>query len=112
MIFKAGEHLHRHIFFHRNLDRARLQHLGADGGQLQHFLIGYFLHFARLGHDAGICGVDAIDIGIDIAALGGKSPGQSDSSSIRPAASQSGDVVCISNALKARDNSYFSTLQT
>ena len=62
------QHLDRDLFFHRQLDRAGLQYLGADGRQFQHFLIAYFIDLACAVDDARISRIDAVHIGIDIAA--------------------------------------------
>ena len=56
---------------HGELDRTHLQNLGAERGKLQHLLVGNAVETPRALHDPGIGGVDAIDIGIDVAALGG-----------------------------------------
>ena len=50
-VLEAGQHLHPHPFLHRQFDAAGLQHLGADGSEFQHFLVGDFFEFARLWND-------------------------------------------------------------
>jgi hypothetical protein len=55
---------------HGQFDRAHLQHLGAERGHFQHFLEGDLRQALRLRHDARIGRVDAVDIGVDIAAVG------------------------------------------
>jgi hypothetical protein len=55
---------------HGQFDRAHLKHLGAERCHFEHFLEGDFLHPPRLGLDARIGCVDAVDIGIDVAAVG------------------------------------------
>ena len=54
---------------HGQLHRADLHHLGAERGHLQHLLVGDFGQPARLLLDARVGGVDAVDIGIDVAAV-------------------------------------------
>ncbi len=55
---------------HGELDRADLQHLGAERGHLEHFLVGNLVEPARLGDDARIGRIDAVHVGVDVAALG------------------------------------------
>jgi len=51
-------------------DRAHLHDLGAERGELEHFLVGDLGQPARARHDARVGGVDAVDVGVDVAALG------------------------------------------
>ncbi len=53
---------------HGEFDRAHLHHLGAERGHFQHFLKGDAVEAARLRHDARIGRIDAVDVGIDVAA--------------------------------------------
>ena len=64
------ERTRAHLVRHRHLDRADHQHLGAERGHFQHFLEGNRCQPLRLGHDARVGGVDAVDVGIDVAAIG------------------------------------------
>ena len=79
---------------HRQLDRAGLQHLGAERGHLQHLLVGDLLELARLGNDARIGGVDAVDIGEDVAAIGLQRRRQRHRRGVRAAAAERGDRGC------------------
>ena len=46
-------------------------HLGAQAGQLQHFLVAHLVQFPGVGHDARISGVDALDdVRVNLAAVG------------------------------------------
>ena len=47
-------------------DRSRVQDFGTEARQFEHFLEGYRFHSAGVRHDAGICCVNAIDIGADL----------------------------------------------
>ena len=46
VVVEARQHLHAHPLLHRQLDAAGLQHLGADRGELQHFLVGDLIQLA------------------------------------------------------------------
>ena len=65
---EGRKHPGRHPVQHGDFHRAGLQHLGAQRGHFQHFLEGDFLQPPRLGHDARVGGIDAIHVGIDVAA--------------------------------------------
>ena len=66
---EARAHQHPHPLLHSELDRARLQHLGALRGHLQHLFIGDPVKPMGLRHDAGIGGIDTVDVRIDVAAV-------------------------------------------
>src|SRR5262249_60535947 len=68
-LLEARTHEDAHIMHHSKLDRAYLQNLGAERREFQHFLIGDALEALRARHDARIAGVDAVDVGVDVAAL-------------------------------------------
>ena len=65
---KARQHLHAHPMRHRHLDRARLQHLGAQRRHFQHLFVRDFIQLAGLRNDARIGRVDPVDVGEDVAA--------------------------------------------
>src|SRR3546814_485849 len=67
---EARKHLHAHALFHREPDRARLEDLGADARELEHFLIGDIVEIARPRDDARVGGIDAVDDGVAVAAVG------------------------------------------
>ena len=98
---EARQHLNAHPLVHRQLDAAGLQHLGADRGQLQHLLVADPRELARLRHDARIGGVDAIDVGVDVAAVGLQRRRQRHGRGVRAAAAQRGDAVVGADALEA-----------
>ena len=60
---------------HGDFNRAGIQDLGALRGHLEHFLVGDPVELACPGDDTGIAGVDAVDIGVDVAARGAKGGG-------------------------------------
>ena len=69
-LLEARPHEDAHIMHHSELDRAHLHHLGAERSELQHLLISDPFQALRTRHDARIAGVNAIDVGVDVAALG------------------------------------------
>ena len=100
-ILERGEHLQRQIVAHREADRAGLQHLGADRSELEHFLIGDDRQLARARHDPGIGGVDAVDVGVDVAAVGVHRRGDGDGRRVGAAPAQRGEAAVGGDALEA-----------
>ena len=100
--FKSRLHDDRHLILRRKLDRSALQHLGAQTGQFQHFLVGHLLKLTGGRNDIRVRGKDSLDVGIDEALLGAKRGRQGDSREIRSAAPQGRDVVFFVDALKSR----------
>src|SRR3546814_4027806 len=80
-----------------------LQHLGPLRGHLQHFFVGDSIQLAGLGNDTRIGGVDAIDIGIDVTALGLQRGGQRHRRSVGAATAEGGDAAGRIDALEAGD---------
>ena len=101
---EARQHLHAHAMVHRHLDRAGLQHLGAQRRQFQHFLVGDLIELARLRNDARIGRVDAVDIGVDIAAVGLERRRQRHRRGIRAAAAQRRDAPVGPEPLEPGDH--------
>ncbi len=91
VILEGRQHPQPHLVAHRQFDRAGLQHLGAKRGQFQHFLEGDPVQLARLGGDAGVGGVDAIDVGVDVAAFRTEGGGEGDGGGVGPAPAKRGD---------------------
>ena len=79
-----------------------MQDLGAQRGELQHFLEGHGLHAPRLGHHARVGGVDPVDVGVDLALVRLQRRGQSHGRRVRAAPAQGRDVAVGIDALKAR----------
>ena len=101
---EAGEHLDADPLLHRQPDRAGLEDLGPDARQFEHFLIGHRAQLARLGDDPRIGGVDPVDIGVDVAAIGLDRRRHRHRRSVRAAAPQRGDAVVVGYPLEARDD--------
>ncbi len=98
---EAGKDLNAHAHLHGEADRTGLQHLGPDGGEFEHLLIGHEVELAGAGDDAGVGGVDAVDIGIDVTAVGADRGGDGNRAGIRPATAQRRDPACGHHPLKA-----------
>ena len=69
-IVEARSHEGLHLVHHGEFDRAHLQNLGAERSHFEHFLEGDAVEPTRLRHDPRIGRIDAVDIGIDVAAIG------------------------------------------
>ena len=104
VVDERGQHLHPHAFLHRQPDRARLEHFGAHAGEFEHLFVGDRLELARLGDDPGVGGVDPVDVGVDVAAIGLDRGGDSDRAGVRAAAAERGHPALVGQALKAGDH--------
>jgi hypothetical protein len=78
LVGEAGQNLHPNLVAHREFHAAGLKHLRAERGEFEHLLVGDFRQLARLLGDARIGGVDAVDVGVDVAALGPERRGEGD----------------------------------
>ena len=108
---KAGQHPQFDFVFAGELDRAELQHLGTETRHFQHFLEGNGFEPARFGHDAGIGGVDAVDIGIDLALVGLERSRQCNAGGVGSATTQRGDVAFFVDTLKAGHHNHVTGIQ-
>ncbi len=70
-----------------------MKNLGAERCHFEHLLVRNLVEPPRLGDDAGIGGVDAVDIRIDVAALGLDGGGERHRARVRAAAAQGGDSL-------------------
>ena len=89
-VVEARQHLHPDLVLHGQRHRAGLQHLGPERGHLQHLLVGDAVELAGLGDDARVGGVDAVDIGEDVAAVRAQGGGQRHGRGVRAAAAERG----------------------
>ena len=96
-------HQNRNVIELAQLNGAGL-HLGAAGRQLQHLLVVNLNQLARLGHDARVGGVDALDVRVDLASLRAKRGCQRDGRRIRTAAAQRGDLLLLGHSLESADH--------
>lgn len=81
---KAGEHLQLDAVALGHLHAAVVEHLGAQGGQLQHFIVRDLVQLGRALHAAGIGSEDAVHVGIDLAQIRVEHGRQGHRRSIRP----------------------------
>ena len=86
------------------LDRAKVEDLGAVGGQLQGLLAGEGLDALGGGDDAGIGGEQAVDVGVDLADVGVEGGGQGDRRGVGAASPQGGGVLDLVDSLEAGDD--------
>ncbi|OWK25321.1 hypothetical protein AJ87_11245 [Rhizobium yanglingense] len=103
-IFERGAHEGTDLVYHGKLDRADLQHLGAERGHFEHFLESDLFQSTRLRHDARIGRIDAVDIGIDIAAIGFDSSRDRHRRRIRTAAAKRRYPIVRPETLEAGDD--------
>ena len=97
--------MQRHTETARVLDAAQVQDLGAGRGQFQHFLAGDPVDLPGGRDNARIGGVDAVDVGEDLAHIGVERRGQGHRRRVRAAAAQRGDFVGgAAHALEAGDD--------
>ena len=104
LVVEGGTDLEGHVVFLRELHGARLHDLGAAGGELEHLLVGDLRQLARVEHDAGVGGVDAVDVGVDLAEVGLDGGGDRDGGEVRAAAAEGGDFALVRAALEAGDH--------
>ena len=83
----------RHAELLGELDGAGLQHLGAEARHLEHLVVGHARELPRVRHDVGIGGVDAVDVGEDLAHVRLEGGGERDAGEVRAAAAERGDVA-------------------
>src|SRR5215472_5505986 len=105
-VLEARQHLHAHAMVHRHLDRARLQHLGALRSELEHLLVGNSIELLRLRNDPGIAGIDAVNVGEDVATVRLERGRQRHRRGVRAAAAQRGDAIVGAEPLKTRHHSH------
>jgi len=110
-VLKAGQHAEFDFVFAGEFDRADLQHLGAEARHFEHFLEGDGLQAARLRHDARVGGVDAVDVGVNLALVRFQCGRQRHAGGVGTAAPQGGDVALFVDALEAGDHQHVAGIQ-
>ena len=103
-VLKRRKHPQGQVLAHRKPDRANLQHLRADAGELEHFLERDLPELARARHDARVGRVDPLDVGVDVAAVGLDAGSNCDGRGVRAAAAQGGHAAVGRDALEAGDH--------
>ena len=78
-----------------------MQYLGPHACHFKHFFIGNAVHFAGRGADVGVGGVDAVNVGVNIAFHRAQRRSQSHRRGVRAATAKGGDASVFGAALKA-----------
>ena len=87
---------------HAEFDGAHLHDFGTERGKLEHFLVSDFVHAVGFRHHARIRGVNAVHVGVDVAALGADRCSDRHCRGVGTAAPERGDAAgCLVHALKA-----------
>ena len=98
---EAGENLQIDVVSLGHFHRAVVQHLRPQAGQFQHLVIGDLFQLSRSGDRAGIGGVHAVHIGVDLTQICMEGGGQSHRRGVGAAPSQGSDVIILIDALEA-----------
>ena len=107
-LVEAGADENRHVVHHAEFHRAHLQDLGAQRGQFQHVLEGDLVEPPRLRNHPRVGRIDAVDVGIDVAAVGADRGRNRHRRGVRAAAPERGDSVGLRvDALEAGDDGDF-----
>ena len=99
-VLERAEDLDDDIVHPAQLDRPGLHHLGALVGQLEHFLVADDGQLAGVGHESRVRGVDAADVGEDLASRRAEAGGEGDGGRVAAAAAEGRDVTrrCVRRA--------------
>ena len=87
----------------RDLDRARGHHAGPRGGHLEHLVEADVGQLAGVGHHPRVGGVDAEDVGVDLAVIGAECRREGDRGRVGAAAAERRHLECGRDALEAGD---------
>ena len=90
-----------HVKLLAELNRAAVHHARAQAGQLEHLVVADLLDAARRGQKPRVGGINAVDVGIDLASTGLEHRGQGDGRGVAAAAAKCGDVEVVVDPLKA-----------
>ena len=83
----------------------------AERSHLQHFIVSYLFHFARIRYNPRICGVDAVYIRVDFTDIRVQLCSEGNRSRIGAAASERCDIIVFVDPLEAGDNDNFVVIQ-
>ena len=101
---KGGTNMNRNVEIHTHLHGARLHYACTQTGHLQHFIIGNLLHPACIRHQARVCGVYAVNVGINLAGVSLQGTGQSHSGGIGTATAQGYRIALLVSTLETCHN--------
>ena len=100
LIVKAAANFENDAEFFRKLNRSRLHDLRSEACHLEHLVVGNLGNLSGIFDNARITGVDAVDVGKDLAKIGSNGGSESNSSEVRAATSEGGDLALKTLALK------------
>ena len=104
-------HLDGHVVQLAELNRAWVHHPRTELSQLEHLFVANLRELARIRRYSRISRVDALDVGIDVAALGAKRARQRHRGRVRTAATKRRDVLVVGDALEAGDDDDFALVE-
>lgn len=104
IVVEAGSDFKGDAEFFGEFNGSTLHNFGARAGEFKHFVIGDFLEFFGLGKDAGVGGVNAVDVGVDLAKVGADSSGDGDGGKVGAAAAERGEASVLGLPLEAGDD--------
>ena len=81
-----------------------MEHLGPLRRQLQHLVVGDLLQLLGIGNDAGVCGIHAVHIRIDLAQVCPECRRQRHGAGVGSAPAQGRHIAVAVHALKAGDD--------
>ena len=101
--FEGRTDVEPHIVTTRDLDRAGGHHACAGGRHLEHLVEADARQLAGVGHDPRVGGVDAEDVGVDLAMVGAERGSEGDRGGVGAAAAERRHLERGRDALEARD---------
>lgn len=104
VVVKAGSDFKRDAEFLGEFNRSALHDFGARAGKFKHFVIRDFLEFFGLREYAGVGGVDAVDVSVDLAEVSADSGGDGDGGKVGSSASERGKSTVLGLPLEAGDD--------
>ncbi len=110
-LFEAVQNAQRDIVFAGEFDRTDLQHLGTEAGHFQHLFKGDLVEALGLRHDARISGVDAIDVGVDLALVRFQRRRQGNTGRVRATTPEGRDVAVFVDTLETGDHYHTTRFQ-
>jgi hypothetical protein len=90
--------------FLANSTERQLHDLGAEAGEFEHFVVGNLGELLRVRDDAGVGGVNAVDVRVDLAEVGLERGGERDGGEVGTAAAERGDLRLRRFALESGDD--------
>ena len=88
-------------------DRTAVHNARAHAGEFKHFVVTNAFDATRFGNDARVGGIDAVDVGVNVAAIGLKRGGKRDGGRIASAAAERRDVEVVVDSLEPGGNDDF-----